>query len=202
MILLAKSLFQIARKKMDPAQRIVMFHKLGIIDQLFLRSAEEHFARAALENGLADGAIEAGNNAADYMTDPNCSEPDLDFLKLCDLLNLVGEQVLAALIELRKECQLDSTISAADDDARITGGVKSVGPNPFFTPITSVEFWRHLQEEAWNMQNRLLPRICAVFSHPHPRVAESVAPFLSEFLKNLRNLLLYDNGSPSRRCFQ
>lgn len=87
---------------------------------------------------------------------------------------------------------------ASDLDLRRLGGVKAVGPNPFFTAVTTPELWGQLQQEGWNMLHRLLPKVCLVFSHPHPDIAESVEPFLSEFLKTLRHFLLSDSGTPNR----
>lgn len=74
-----------------------------------------------------------------------------------------------------------------------------MGPNPFFTPVTTPEFWKQLQQETWKLLLCLLPKICLVFSHPHPNVAECVEPFLSEFLRNLRHLVLASNGQPYRK---
>lgn len=88
-----------------------------------------------------------------------------------------------------------------DQDFRRLGGVKAVGPNPFFTPITTPDIWKQLQQEGWNMISRLFPKISLIFSHPHPDMAECVEPFLSELLRHLRQFLINDDAVSYRMFY-
>lgn len=75
---------------MDPAQRVIITHKLHLLDEILQRCNVADFSPT--KNGEA---------ASDYLTNPNCEEPDDYVLKLADLLNLVGEQLLDSLVLLR-----------------------------------------------------------------------------------------------------
>lgn len=94
---------------------------------------------------------------------------------------------------------MQTICSSSGQELRLFGGVKEVGPNPFFTPISTPDLWGQLQREAWNMLRCLLPKVCLVFSHPHPNMSECVEPFLSDFLKHLKHMVLTQSGQPHRK---
>lgn len=92
-----------------------------------------------------------------------------------------------------------SFLSCLDYETRRMGGIKAAGENPFFTPITTVEFWSQLQNESWNLIYQLLPKICLAFNNINPEISGSVEPFLSEFLKNLRYFIIDDKNQTFSR---
>lgn len=102
---------------MDATQRIIMTHKLKLLDELLLRT------------NLVDFSSPENGGGADYMTDPNCQEPDSYALKLAELLNLVGIQLLNSFTELR--AGFESAASSSEDGP--SSLINSSSSIPLFT---------------------------------------------------------------------
>lgn len=107
---------------MVPAQRIVMVHQLKFVDELLSRANLEDFAVTTT------AATTLANNAADYMSNPACDEPDLYSIKLAELLDLFGEQLLLSLTELRRG--FESTSSSAKESKKCDIHVHQRSPIP------------------------------------------------------------------------
>lgn len=76
---------------MDSGQRIVMVHKLGLLDQTLSRVTTSLYSNSEEEGPLS------------YMTNAYCDAPSQYLIEMAELLNTVGLQLLDSLKELRKE---------------------------------------------------------------------------------------------------
>lgn len=203
-----KALFD---KRMHPGQRILMTHRLSLLDQILVRSS-------ASEVYHEETTIK-GQGPTSYVTNAECDPPDPYSVQIAKLVGFVGVQLVESLKELHKDydsvagvltngreegrrpSDSDATASDTSADPRAVGGVKGAGVNPFYVPITSPEIWKEMQVEAWEMVKKLLPCIGSIYSYPHPQLTECVLPFLCCFLR-LAKSLVQSEPNPSSLSFK
>lgn len=104
---------------MDAAQRIAVIHKLKILDELFNRINPDDFVvqQQQQQHNNEYEIYNAASGVADYMTNPNCDAVDAYSWKLSELLNVIGEQILSSLVELRKGYE---TAATSGDEGKLT----------------------------------------------------------------------------------